>query len=435
MKIKNLLKSALCATIATVAAVGITGCGGDTGGTTTNTLFLYPINYYGIEGKAFTSRWDGMAGALREAGWEITGDGQKDSQKFKANRKAECTMPEDTQIVFINNQTWDTNLALTDKLLEYQPLAVISTCNGAEFCSERILANSPSTQNATIASISPSYKDAFKDGSMNYMAAKLSTSSVAPIVAAVCKAVRTNERLVDENGDPLHLGQEFWVVDSYDAFVEMENCDILTGDTPTIMKADMDAAIGSYATFKEFAEKKAGTSAGVKELIASHASSKPTDVVETGRKLKIGLLVPQSINDAVKGYLDFMEGYLARVYNYETKRFAVTGSVNQEQAAEQACNDNCDAIISLQDDTNRAAACKKAEDNGKWFAVAGSCVYSESKTYTSGADAGKLNEWGQMAACSRFVGSVGTSLKAEYNAGYNMVKHYIDIINKRGKLN
>ncbi len=156
-----------------------------------------------------------MADALSDAGRNITGDAQMDSLQFKATRTASCTMPEDTQIVFVNNQTWDTNLALTDKLLEYQPLAVISTCNGAEFCSERILANSPGTQNATVASISDSYEAAFKNGSMNFMAAKLGTSSVAPIVAAVSKAVRTGQRMEDENGDPLHLAQDYWLIDSY----------------------------------------------------------------------------------------------------------------------------------------------------------------------------------------------------------------------------
>ena len=277
MKFKKLLAAALGATIATASVAGLTACGGG-GGDNTNTLFLYPINYYGIEGKAFTSRWDGMADALRDAGWNITGDGQMDSLQFKATRTDKCTMPEDTQIVFVNNQTWDTNLALTDKLLEYQPLAVISTCNGAEFCSERILANSPGTQNATVASISDSYEDAFKNGSMNFMAAKLGTSSVAPIVAAVSKAVRTGQRMEDENGDPLHLAQDYWLIDSYESYLEMKECEIFTGDKPTIMKSDMDAAIGSYETYKTFAEQTASTKEGVKGLIAKHTSENTTDV-------------------------------------------------------------------------------------------------------------------------------------------------------------
>ncbi|MGN0814936.1 MAG: hypothetical protein ACI4MH_06870 [Candidatus Coproplasma sp.] len=407
---------AAAAALAVSAAVGLAGCGGSD--TTTNTLFLYPVNYYGIEGKAFTSRWNGMKAALEDAGWQITGDGQQDSKQFKAARTDECEMPEDTKIVFVNNQTWDTNLALTDKLLEYQPLAVITTCNGVEFCSERIVANSPDTQNATMASFSESYKQAFEDGTLHYMASKYS-ASVAPVVAAVYSAVTTGERMVDSKGEPLHLTQSYWTIDSYEKYCEMEQYDIITGSTPTIMKADMDACLGDYDKFAEFVEDYTSTFDGVKSLVEKHEAQNTTDTKATTSKFKLGLLVPNSINDSVQAYLDFIEGYLADVYNYETQRFYVSGSTNQETAAEQACNAGCKAIISLQDDTNRQAACEKANSNKVWFAVAGACVYGTS-------------EWQGMAACDYYVGSIGTSLDDEYQAGYDMVKKYIDIINERG---
>jgi hypothetical protein len=131
--------------------------------------------------------------------------------------------------------------------------------------------------------------------------------------------------------------------------------------------------------------------------------------------------VPNSINDSVQAYLDFIEGYLANIYNFTTRRFSVSGTVNQETAAEQACNAGCSAIISLQDDTDRLAACQKANSKGVWFAVAGACVYG-------------TDEWTSMAACEKYVGSVGTSLDDEYQAGYDMVKRYIDKINERGAL-
>ena len=38
---------AVGAAVTATGVIGLTGCGG--GGNTTNTLFLYPINYYGIE--------------------------------------------------------------------------------------------------------------------------------------------------------------------------------------------------------------------------------------------------------------------------------------------------------------------------------------------------------------------------------------------------
>ena len=410
---------AIGAAVSATAIVGLTGCG--VGGNNTNTIFLYPINYYGIEGKAFTSRWDGMAGALRDAGWEITGDGQKDSQQFKVSRTAACKMPEDTQIVFVNNQTWDTSLALTDKLLEYQPLAVISTCNGVEFCSERIAANSPDTQNATYASFTANYKTAFENGTLNYMASKY-TSGIAPIVAATYHAVTSGSRMLGTDGKPLHNMQEFWMIDSFEKYVEMEQYDIYSGDTPTIMKADLDGVLGDNAKFEEFVTNYTKTFDGVKSLVDKHKAEKPTDTVATTEKFKVGLLVPNSINDSVQLYINFIEGYLAKVYNFETQKFSVSGTTNQEMAARQAVDANCKALISMQDDTDRATACKYADSKGVWFSVVGSCIYGTS-------------EWEEMAGYAHYVGSIGTSLESEYNAGYQLVKKYIDIINERGALN
>lgn len=407
------------AAVTATAAVGLTGCGSS--GDNTNTLFLYPINYYGIEGKAFTSRWDGMADALRDAGWNITGDGQKDSQQFKVSRTDKCTMPEDTQIVFVNNQTWDTNLALTDKLIEYQPLAVFSTCNGVEFCSERIAANSPATDNVTYASFTANYKRAFEEGTLNYMASKY-TSGLAPIVGALHYAVTTGNRMLGTDGKALHCSQDYWTVDSFEKYCEMETYDIYTGDTPTIMKADLDAVVGDSAKFEEFVKNSTQTYDGVKALVEKHASENTKDTVATTAKYKVGLLVPNSINDSVQLYINFIEGYLARVYNFETQRYSVSGTVSQDAAARQAISGNCKALISMQDDTDRAAACKVANDANVWFSVIGTCIYG-------------TDEWTEMSGCDYYVGSIGTSLDSEYKAGYDMVKKYIDIINDRGALN
>lgn len=408
------------AAVTATALVGMTGCGGS--GNNSNTIFLYPINYYGIEGKAFTSRWNGMADALRDAGWNITGDGQKDSLQFKASRKPECTMPEDTQVVFVNNQTWDTNLALTDKLLEYQPLAVVSTCNGVEFCSERIAANSPDTQNATYASFTANYKTAFENGTLNLMASKY-TSGLAPIVGAVHYSVTTGKRMLGSDGKALHCSQDFWMIDSYEKYCEMETYDIYSGDTPSIMKADLDAVMGDSAKFEAFIKDSTQTFEGVKALVEKHSSEKTKDTVATTDKFKVGLLVPNSINDSVQLYINFIEGYLAKVYNFETKKYSVSGTTSQDAAARQAAlSDNCSALISMQDDTDRAAACKVANDAGVWFAVVGTCIYGTS-------------EWEEMAKCNYYVGSIGTSLDSEYKAGYDMVNKYIQIINERGALN
>ena len=425
-KLKKTLVALGCASVIAVAVVGLTACG-SVASETTNTLFLYPINYYGIEGKAFTARWDGMAGACEDNGWDISGDGQKDSKQFVATRLDSCTMPDDTNIIFVNNQTWDVSLALTDKLVEYQPLAVLSLCNGAEFCSEQIAAYSPDTDNVTFASFSDDYKTEFANGAIDYTASKY-TSSIAPIVHAVYKAVTTGEKYTDENGDALALSQEYWMVDSYDTYCEMEQYDMYDvsyGEQATIMKADMDG-LDTYDEFESFVSTYTASNEGVKSLVEKHEEENTTDTKADTDQITLGLLIPNSVNDSIQAYIDFISGYLAEVYNMTINTYSVSSTISQETAAQNACNANCDAIISLQDDTDRASACETANSNGIWFAIAGSCV--------SDYESDSVTEWDQMNACEYYVGSIGTDLDAEYQAGYDLVEMYIEMINERGSL-
>lgn len=431
---KNFVKS-LCMILALVilSSFVLAGCGSKEAAPnapaeesfdgTKNVLFLYPINYYGIEGKAFTSRWNGMRDALVAAGWEVTGDGQKDSTQFKITRTDSCTMPEDTEIIFVNNQTWDTTLALTNNLTKYQPLAVISTCNGVEFCAEKILAYSEGTQNVTYASFSSQYQEAFQDGSLNYIASKY-TASVAPIVAALYSAVVEGEKMVSASGDALHMEQQFWTIQSADEYDEWAAYDIITGSNPTIMKVNMDEALSKataterYEALAAFTAEHTATQDQVKALC--EANQNETDTPAGTEEFTIGLLVPNSVNDSIQAYIDFISGYLGSAYNFKTIEVKVDGSsTNQETAADKAINAGCKAIISLQDDTDRVAACQLADKKGVWFAIAGSCVYG-------------TEEWNQLNACAHYVGSVGTSLDTEYKAGFDMVQKYIDIINVRG---
>lgn len=382
---------------------------------TSNTLFLYPINYFGIKDKAFTSRWDGMKAALEEYGWTVEGDGQKDSKKFRVTRNANNTMPEDTTIVFVNNQTWDTGLALTNPLAEYSPLAVISTVNGVEFASQRIASDSPHTQNVTMGGFGKTYKAAFENGTLHFLAAKYS-ASVAPIVAALYQAVNGTP-LRNEEGHALNISQEFWYADSYQTYQEMASYDVITGANPTIKKVDMDQHIGSYAAFHAFV-KSTSSYDSVKIHFNSNRAS--VDVKATTPKFKVGLLVPNSINESIQSYLEYIEGYLATVYNYETERFLISGTVNQVQQTTAAANAGCAAIISLQDDTDRENAIIEANKRSVYFAIAG-------------AAQGPLG-YEETKSLPYFVGSVGTALDDEFAAGYTMVKHYLEIIKARGAI-
>lgn len=403
------------------ALLSLNSCGGGSGRIkfgedgTSNTLFLYPINYYGIKDKAFTSRWLGMRNALTEYGWTVTGDEQKDSKKFRISRNDDNTMPNDTRIVFVNNQTWDTGIALTDPLAEYQPLAVISTVNGVEFASQRIASDSPATHNVTMGGFGETYKAAFQNGTLKYLAAKYS-ASVAPIVALVSAAANGNV-IRNKDGNAVNISQEYWFVDSMAKYEEMAAVDIISGDHPVFKKADMDPFMTSYEAFESFVKSTSSF-----EDLKAHFNSNRTksDPVATTKKFKMGLLVPGSINESVQKYLEYIEGYLAHVYNYEPVRFAVTGTVNQVQQTTAAANAGCDAVISLQDDGDRENSIVEANRRGLYYGIAG-------------AAQGPL-EYANTKGLEHFIGSIGTALDDEAFAGYTMVKTYLDKIIERGEI-
>ncbi len=436
-RMKKILCLVLALVMLTSTAAMLTGCSDAAGGDTTNTLCLYPINYYGIAGRGFTYRWDGMKAALADYGWTVTGDGQKDSLKFKVTRTddGKFTTPADTQIIFINNQTWDTGLALTEPLSEYMPLAVISTCNGVEFCSQQISSWSPGTNNATMAGFSENYENAFQNGTLHYVAAKYS-ASVAPVVALLYNAIITGQRLENEKGEAPNLSQDYWHITSYEQYMEAAKYDnVGNGEgNPTIMKNDMDAYLpygNPNATFADFAAfvNKTATYEGVQGLYNANRDAK--DTVSTERKVKIGLLVPSSINESVQAYIDYMEQYAAKVYNIEFVRYPVSGTISQVQACNQACDAGCEGVISLQDDTDRVAAIKTANSRGVFFAVAGTCVGDV--TYED-VDGNKFDsEYSQTKDLPYYVGAVGCSLESDYRAAYEMTAYYLQMICDRGE--
>ncbi len=436
-RIKKILSIVLVLCMLMGTAVMLTACDDEAGAQATNTLCLYPINYYGIAGRGFTYRWDGMKAALADYGWTVTGDGQKDSLKFRITRTddGKFTTPADTQIIFINNQTWDTGLALTEPLSEYRPLAVISTCNGVEFCSQQISSWSPLTNNATMAGFSENYENAFKNGTLNYVAAKYS-ASVAPTVALLYNAIITGKRLENEKGEAPNLSQDYWHITSYEQYMEASKYDnVGNGEgNPTIMKADMDEALpygnpnATYADFVAFVNKTA-TYEGVQGLY--NGNRNVNDTVSTQRRVKIGLLVPSSINESVQAYIDYMEQYAAEVYNIEFVRYPVSGTISQVQACNQACDAGCEGVISLQDDTDRVAAIKTANSRGVFFAVAGTCVGDVTYEDTQGNQF--ASEYSQTKDLPFYVGAVGCSLESDYRAAYTMTAYYLQMICDRGE--
>ena len=388
---------------------------------TNNTLFIALYNYYGQEGQHFTNRWLGMLDALNEYGVEVTGhEAQKDAREFKIDY-TNSRLPEDAEIYMVNNQTWDTGLQFTRPLTNKKPIAVLSTCNGVEFASAQIKANSPSTQNGTMGGFSAQYEAAFNDGSLNYLISKYSCH-IAPIFAAGVNAVRGNA-LRTENNEALRLSITQWDVKSLDEYNTYSAIDRVTDDAegPTIKKSDIDKFFTKGSEFNTAKALEEWCSASTFENVKAiyDANRTVTDQVDSGEKVKVGILKPGSVNDSVGAYIDYMKGYLGRVYNVEfVTDEDISNSNDQKTAAIAMCNKGAQLIISVQDDTNRNAAIKEANSRGVYFANVGTCQNDK--------------DYNEVKDLPYFVGSIGTSIQEERRSTYEMTKYYLEIMCERG---
>lgn len=430
---KTMLKTGLFLTLfSTTACSPFVFIGGGNGikpfANTNNTIFFALYNYYGIEGQHFTNKWLGMNDALLEHGIQVTGyEAQKDAKKFKIKRLETSDLPKDAKIYMVNNQTWDTGLQYNKPLANKKPMAVISTCNGVEFAANPIKASGLGTQNATIGSFSDNYYKAFQDGSLSYLVTKY-TAHIAPIFAACVDAVENNQAMKNADGTALKLSVTNWAVTSIEQYDEMVKVDQFIMDTekgvhPTIMKNNLDPFFTKSSASYGAANLTKWVSESSYEQIYDlyHSNDGKTDTKRTGNKIKAGLLVPGSINDTVQAYIDYMKDYLADIYNVEFLTNEAISSTNTQSIACKALIDNgAQFIVSLQDDTDRNAAIKIADENNVFFGIAGTCQnpidYETTKNY------------------QHFVGSIGTSIEEERRAAKEMTNYYLEKMIERGEV-
>ena len=382
---------------------------------TNNAIFFALYNYYGHDGQHFTNRWLGMKDALDMHGITVTGDAyQKDARKFKIERREDSDLPEDAKIYMVNNQTWDTNLQLTKPLTKYKPMALISTCNGVEFCSAQIQANCPGTQNATMGGFSKNYRKAFEEHTLNYLATKYSCH-VAPIFAAGVDAARNGKNSMRaKNGKPLRFNVKHWDIKSLEEYDECKSFDSI-GDNPTIKKTDLDPffeqgnPLNSAAALEEWCSQSS-----IENIKSIYEKNRDVvDVKDSGERIKVGLLVPGSVNEVVQAYIDYMEGYLADVYNVEMlPKQMITSTNTQQIGCKNLINAGAKFIVSLQDDTNRNSAIELANERGVYFANAG--------TAQNNADFAVTEKY------EYFVGSVGSTIEEERRVTREMTDYYLN---------
>ena len=393
---------------------------------TKNAIFFALYNYYGYDGQHFTNKWLGMMDALAEHGITVTGyEGQKDARRFKIVREANCDLPEDTVIFMVNNQNWDSGIQFTKPFAQYHPMVVISTCNGVEFASSPILSSGDRISNATMGGFSPTYREAFVNGSLSYLVAKY-TAHVAPIFAAAVNAVETGSPMRNADGSALHLSISTWAIQTLAQYDEMSAVDSIDPNHPTVRKINIDEFFDptspNYGPEKLAEWVAASTKENIKALYEINGTNAAEDEASfrEGKEIKCGIIAPSSINDQVGKYIEYIQNYLAEAYNVTVLPLGSVTSVNtQSMVAKQLCNQGADFIISLQDDTDRNNAAKICNDLGVYFAIGGSCQNEI--------------DYAEIKDLPYYVGSVGTSTAEERRSAYEMTEYYLQCLIHRAQ--
>lgn len=396
-----------------------------------NSIFFALYNYYGYEGQHFTNKWLGMNDALADHGITVTGyEQEKDARKFKITRENTCNLPEDAVIYMVNNQNWDAGIQYSKPITKYKPMAIISTCNGVEFASSPILSSGIGISNATMGGFSETYRDAFKNGSLNYLDAKYS-AHILPIFAACVNAVENGKAIKNADGSALSLSIQNWAIQSLAEYDEMSAVDSIKKDHPTMRKINVDKFFdGTYnledgSAAKALSEYVADSQKDtIKALYETNGTNREADEAswgnKAGKKIKCGIIAPSSVNDSVQSYIDFIRGYLADAYGVEVlPNGSVTSSNTQDQVAKTLCNQGADFIISLQDDTNRNAAATICNEKKVYFAIGGSCQ--------------NPIDYAGIKDLEYYVGSIGTSIDEERRAAKEMTEYYLQCMIKRAE--
>ena len=396
---------------------------------TKNAIFFALYNYYGYEGQHFTNKWLGMKDALAAHGITVTGyEGQKDARKFVIKREANCDLPEDTVIFMVNNQNWDSGIQFTKPFAQYHPMVVISTCNGVEFASSPILSSGNKISNATMGGFSPTYRQAFVDGSLTYLVAKYS-AHVAPIFAAAVDAVENGAPMRNADGTALHLSISTWAIQTLEQYDEMSAVDSIDPAHPTVRKINIDKFFDrsspDYGPEKLAEWVSDSSKENIKALYTLNGTNAAEDMAAyrnrgEGKEIKCGIIAPSSINDQVGKYISYIQNYLAEAYDVTILPLGSVTSVNtQNMVAKQLCNQGADFIISLQDDTDRNNAARTCNDMGVYFAIGGSCQNEI--------------DYEEIKNLPYYVGSIGTSTAEERRSAYEMTEYYLQCLIHRAE--
>lgn len=143
---------------------------------------------------------------------------------------------------------------------------------------------------------------------------------------------------------------------------------------------------------------------------AETKETEATEAVDTGKAIKVGVLVADVSGEEAQGFRSYYENYIANNYNVEFNYTDALASAEEEKSAiEKFVSQGCDAIISLSS-SDRAMQLETCEEYGVYYAIASGVLDDEQfETY-------KSNE--------HFVCQIGPSNETEFIAGKEMGEYF-----------
>lgn len=143
---------------------------------------------------------------------------------------------------------------------------------------------------------------------------------------------------------------------------------------------------------------------------SSTDSEAQTPADESGKTVKIGVLVSDVSGEEALGFRAYYEDYIAKNYNVTfTYTEQLEDAAAEKAAIEKFAAQGYDAILSLAA-SDRATQIETCEANGLYYAVV----------------SGMLDDaqFEQYKGNEHFVGQIGPSMDTEYEAGYAMGQYY-----------
>lgn len=134
--------------------------------------------------------------------------------------------------------------------------------------------------------------------------------------------------------------------------------------------------------------------------------------LDMSKKVKMGVLVSDSTTAEALAFQTYYKDYIAKQYNVELiYSDELADAAAERSAIDTFITNNCKAVISFSSFDRMAQLTQCAEAKVYYAVATGTLTKDE-------YDEVKSNEY--------YIGAIGPSLDVEYQAGYDMAKHYLD---------